>query len=99
VLCTLWEAADFVALLLMDRFYAELRRGQPAAAALRDAQMALRAMTGRDVVATIERWRADDPAFVAALGELPAIPAEDRDTLLYADPIWWAPFTLIGKAD
>ena len=56
-------------------------------------------MTGRDVAATIERWRADDPEFVAALGELPAIPPEELDTLLYADPIWWAPFTLIGKAD
>ncbi|MFL5805365.1 MAG: CHAT domain-containing protein [Roseiflexaceae bacterium] len=99
VLCTLWEAADFVALLLMDRFYADLHRGRRPAAALRDAQAALRAMTGRDVAATIERWRADDPAFVAALGELPAIPPEEFDTLLYADPIWWAPFTLIGKAD
>ncbi len=26
-------------------------------------------------------------------------PPEHLDTALYADPIWWAPFTLIGKAD
>jgi CHAT domain-containing protein len=99
VLCTLWEAADFVALLLMDRFYIELQRGQPTAVALRNAQTALRSMAGQDVAATIARWSIEDPAFVAALGELPSIPPEHLDTPLYADPIWWAPFTLIGKAD
>ena len=99
VLCTLWEAADFVTLLLMDRFYADLRRGQPPAAALRDAQAALRAMTGRDLAATLDRWRADDPQFVAALGELPAVSDDQLDERLYADPTWWAPFLLVGKAD
>jgi CHAT domain-containing protein/tetratricopeptide (TPR) repeat protein len=99
VLCTLWEAADFVALLLMDRFYADLRRGLSPAAALRDAQAALRAMTGRDLAATLDRWRAEDPQFVAALGDLPDIPADQLDERLYADPTWWAPFLLIGKAD
>jgi CHAT domain-containing protein len=99
VLCTLWEAADFVALLLMDRFYADLRRGQPPAAALRDAQARLRAMTGRDLVATLDRWRAEEPQFVAALGELPEIAEDQLDQQLYADPTWWAPFLLVGKAD
>ena len=99
VLCTLWEAADFVALLLMDRFYADLRRGRPPAAALRDAQAALRAMTGRDLAATLDRWRAEHPRFVAALGELPDIPADQLDERPYADPAWWAPFLLVGKAD
>jgi CHAT domain-containing protein/tetratricopeptide (TPR) repeat protein len=99
VLCTLWEAADFVTLLLMDRFYADLRRGQPPAAALRDAQAALSTMTGRDLVATLDRWRAEDPQFVAALGELPEITDDQLDERLYADPTWWAPFLLVGKAD
>jgi CHAT domain-containing protein len=99
VLCTLWEAADFVALLLMDRFYADLRRGRRPAAALRDAQVALRAMTGRDLVATLDRWRAEDPQFVSALGELPEIADDQLDEQLYADPTWWAPFLLVGKAD
>jgi CHAT domain-containing protein/tetratricopeptide (TPR) repeat protein len=99
VLCTQWEAADFVALLLMDRFYADLRRGVAPAAALRDAGAALRAMTGRDVMATIDRWRVEHPAFVAALGELPEPAAEELDEQPYADPFWWAPFVLIGKAD
>src|SRR5439155_3665491 len=97
VVCTLWEAADFVALLAMDRFYQDLREGRGAAAALRDAQVALRGMTGRDLLATIARWRVEAPDFVAALGELPDIPAEHLDTLLYADPFYWAPFMLIGR--
>jgi CHAT domain-containing protein/tetratricopeptide (TPR) repeat protein len=99
VLCTLWEAADFVTLLLMDHFYTNLRRGRPAAAALRDAQAALRTMTGRDLLAMLDRWRAEDPQFIAALGELPAIAADQLDQQLYADPTWWAPFLLVGKAD
>ncbi|HEY3230377.1 MAG TPA: CHAT domain-containing protein, partial [Roseiflexaceae bacterium] len=99
VLCTLWEAADFVALLLMDRFYAGLRRGQPPAASLRDAQIAVRDMTGRDLAAALDRWRADDPEFIAALGELPNITPDLLDTPLYADPLWWAPFMLFGRAD
>jgi CHAT domain-containing protein len=98
VLCTLWEAADLVALLLMDRFYTDVRRGRPLAAALRDAQVAVREMTGRDLLATFERWRAEDPALLAALGELPPIPAEYLAAPLYADPSWWAPFMLIGRA-
>jgi CHAT domain-containing protein len=99
VVCTLWEAADFVALLVMDRFYSDLRRGRPPAAALRDAQVAVRAMTGRELLATLERWRAEDPAFVVALGDLPEIRPEDLDAQLYADPFYWAPFMLIGRPD
>src|SRR5262249_36592442 len=99
VVCTLWEAADFVALLAMDQFYTNLRGGQAPAAALRDAQIALRTMTGRNLLATIARWRAENPELVAALGELPAIPSEALDTHIYADPFYWAPFMLIGRPD
>jgi CHAT domain-containing protein/predicted negative regulator of RcsB-dependent stress response len=97
VICTLWEAADFVALLVMDHFYSGLRRGSPPAAALRDAQVALRGMTGHELLATLDRWRAEDPTFVAALGELPEIPPEALGIELYADPFYWAPFMLIGR--
>jgi CHAT domain-containing protein len=99
VVCALWEAADFVALLVMDRFYTALNRGSPPASALRDAQVALRGMTGRDLLATLDRWRAEHPDFVAALGDLPDIPAEALDTPIYADPFFWAPFMLIGRPD
>ncbi len=99
VVCTLWETADFVALLLMDRFYTALHGGSSPATALRDAQVALRDMTGRDLLATLERWRTEDPAFLAALGTLPDIPTEAFDVAIYADPFYWAPFMLIGKPD
>jgi CHAT domain-containing protein len=97
VVCTLWEAADFVALLVMDKFYAGLRRGQPPAAALRDAQVDVRGMTGRDVLAVLDRWRTEDPTFVAALGQLPEVPHDALDAMIYADPFYWAPFLLIGR--
>ncbi len=99
VVCTLWEAADLVALLVMDRFYTDLLRGIAPATALRDAQVAVREMTGHDLLATIARWRYEDPAFAAAIEGLPAIPPEALDTRIYADSIHWAPFMLIGRAD
>ncbi len=99
VVCTLWEAADLVALLVMDHFYADLRRGRAPAEALRDAQVAVRAMTGRDLLATLARWRADDPALSADLGAPPDVPPEALDAQIYADPFYWAPFMLIGRPD
>lgn len=99
VVCTLWETFDFVALLVMDHFYTDLRQGLPTAMALRDAQVAVRSMTGCDVAAIIARWRAEDPQFIAELGALPDIPPDQYDTLLYADPFYWAPFMLIGRPD
>jgi CHAT domain-containing protein/tetratricopeptide (TPR) repeat protein len=99
ILCSLWEAADFVALLLMDQFYRLLKQGVAPAFALWQAQMNIRSMNGLAVSQTIERWRIEDPNFVAQLDELPTIPPEQYDTLVYQDPIWWAPFILIGKAN
>jgi CHAT domain-containing protein len=99
VVCTLWEADDLVALLVMERFYMSLRQGKPAAAALRDAQVAVRRMTGRDLQTTIARWRREQPAFAAALDPPPAAPVKDLDAPLYADPFYWAPFMLIGRPD
>jgi CHAT domain-containing protein len=99
VVCTLWEAADFVALLVMDRFYTSLRRGAPPARALRDAQVEVRAMTGRNLLDTLDRWRAEDPDFVTALGELPEVPPDALDAKIYDDPFYWAPFMLIGRPD
>jgi CHAT domain-containing protein/tetratricopeptide (TPR) repeat protein len=99
VVCTLWEAADMVALLVMDHFYEGLKQGQAPAAALRDAQVAAREMTGRGLLAALDRWRSADPALVAALGELPEVPDDALDAPIYADPLYWAPFMLIGRGD
>lgn len=97
VVCTLWEAADLVALLVMERFYTGLRQGFRAAVALRDAQVAVRRMTGRDLHATIERWKAEDPPFLAQLVEVPPLAPEDLDAPIFADPEHWATFMLIGR--
>ena len=43
---SLWPVDDAATRLLMEHFYAGLRRGQTSAAALRSAQMALRVMPG-----------------------------------------------------
>jgi CHAT domain-containing protein/tetratricopeptide (TPR) repeat protein len=99
VVCTMWEAADFVALLVMDWFYTGLRAGSAPAAALRDAQVALRGTTGRDLLAILKRWRTEHPDLVAALGELPDLPPNALDATIYAEPFYWAPFMLIGRPD
>ena len=44
VIVSLWPVNDAATRLLMEHFYAELRRGQTSAAALRSAQLALRGM-------------------------------------------------------
>jgi CHAT domain-containing protein/tetratricopeptide (TPR) repeat protein len=68
VVCTRWEARDLVALLIMDHFYAGLRQGYTPAVALRDAQVAVREMTNRELVAQLDRWHAEGSDLAAVLG-------------------------------
>jgi CHAT domain-containing protein/tetratricopeptide (TPR) repeat protein len=68
VVCTRWEARDLVALLIMDRFYTALLQGFSPAVALRDAQIAVRDLTSRDLAALLDRWRAEATDLAAALG-------------------------------
>lgn len=96
VVCALWEAPDLVTLLVMERFYAALAAGASAGEALRDAVVAVRELTGRELAQIFARWRDEDPE-LAAPGALPAIPPELEGAALYADPIYWAPFMLIGR--
>jgi CHAT domain-containing protein len=96
VVCAPWEASDLVALLVMERFYTYLRQGQPAAAALRDAQVALRAMTGRELLATVARWRAEYPEETETL-DFPLLTPEQLDSTIFTDPASWALFMLIGR--
>lgn len=97
IVCALWEATDAVAIVLMDRFYALLRAGSPAAVALRDAQVWLRSLTGRELIEIIRRWQAEHPQESAELGDPINIPPELLETPVYADPFHWAPFMLIGN--
>ena len=97
VVCTLWEANDLAALLVMEHFCKALCQGQPAAAALRDAQVTVREMTGRDVAAAFDRWRMEYLQGTAEAPELPAIPPQQADARVFGDPFFWAPFMLIGR--
>lgn len=96
VVCTLWDVVDLVALLVMERFYINLRQGQATAAALRDAQVMLREMTGHDLETIIARWCDEAPELAATL-DLPTLMPEQRDEHILADPRHWAAFLLIGK--
>lgn len=96
VVCALWEAPDLVTLLVMERFYAALAAGAGPGAALRDALVAVRTLTGRELRRIFDRWRAADPG-LAAPDALPVVPPELDDAAIYADPIVWAPFMLIGR--
>jgi CHAT domain-containing protein/tetratricopeptide (TPR) repeat protein len=136
VVCTRWEARDLVALLVMDHFYSALQQGQPPGAALRDAQVAVRELSGQELAARLERWNAeqytptialDTPAaarqlvraLAAELGDLDLDAIRDSwrgaapdlanalgqpvvqgalDERPFADPLFWAPFMLVGRA-
>lgn len=96
VVCTPWEAADLVALLVMEHFYRHLQQGHPPAAALRDAQVAVRTMTGRDLMATLTGWQATYPNEIGTL-QWPTIQADQMEQAIFADPMYWALFMLIGR--
>lgn len=97
VLCTLWEATDIAAMLVMERFYGALNRGVPAAAALRDAQVAVRELRGHELAQTLERWREDEPEQAALFADLLPGALAEPEARPMADPFYWAPFMLIGK--
>jgi CHAT domain-containing protein len=124
VLCTRWEARDLVSLLVMDHFYSALGQGQPPGVALRDAQIAVRELTGLELTALIERWNAPDqltldapaevmpvdlsvvrdiwrgeaPDLIAALDQATAVQPNALESRPFADPLFWAPFMLVGRA-
>ncbi|HEY0734130.1 MAG TPA: CHAT domain-containing protein, partial [Herpetosiphonaceae bacterium] len=97
VVCTLWEAADLVTRFVMERFYTDLRDGRPVAAALRDAQIFVRQLTGREATAIVERWRDESPQDAEMLDQVALLLAEQSDAQPFAEPVYWAPFMLIGR--
>lgn len=97
VVCTLWEAADLVTRFVMERLYTDLDAGRPVAAALRDAQIFVRQLTGRVATTLVERWRDESPADAEMLAQVALLLAEQPDAQPFADPVHWAPFMLIGR--
>jgi CHAT domain-containing protein/tetratricopeptide (TPR) repeat protein len=114
IVCTRWEATDLVALLVMDHFYAAMRAGHAPAAALCQAQLAVREMTVADLLASSRRWTAAGGPLAeiqARLGETLAgvramiAPGEGQaggapisELRPFADPLLWAPFMIVGRA-
>jgi CHAT domain-containing protein/tetratricopeptide (TPR) repeat protein len=95
VVCTRWEARDLVALLVMDRFYAGLHAGRAPADSLRDAQVFVRELTREQLAELIDTWQAEVGNLAAELEDLQD---QSPDTRPFADPLFWAPFMLIGRA-
>lgn len=98
VVCSPWEAPDLVALLVMEHFYGAVQGGHAPAAALRDALVAVRTMTGRDLLESWHRWQATFPE-ETALVALPALVPEQMEQAIFSDPADWALFTLVGRPD
>ncbi len=94
VLCTLWDTEDCVALWVMERYYRALRQGLPPAQALRQAQLAVQHLTGRELAGMLDRLATLVPAVPGILRGAAADPHGHP----FADPVSWAPFVIIGRA-
>jgi CHAT domain-containing protein len=81
---SLWRVDERSTRILMLKFYAGLMAGLGAASALKQAQLFVRDLSRRDVL--------------ALLGALPEFADGAPDDRPFADPFHWAPFILIGAA-
>jgi CHAT domain-containing protein/tetratricopeptide (TPR) repeat protein len=84
VVATLWRVDERSTRILMERFYREVMAGASFALALQHAQIYLRGLTKQEATRLLE-------------GHLPG--SEDDAADLdrpFADPLYWAPFVLIG---
>ena len=99
VLATLWPVDDAASAFLIGRFYRELASGtKTPARALRDAQRWLRAATAAELMALLREIREQPPP----VGPLAAATRSDfrkypPDSCPFADPWYWAAFTLSGQ--
>jgi CHAT domain-containing protein len=87
VLVTLWPVEDISARLLMERFYRALLANGDPAAALHEAQRALRELTLAGAREILVGWGE----------EVADMPAEDS-AQPYADPAFWGAYALVGAA-
>jgi CHAT domain-containing protein len=97
VVVSQWAVQDLSTAILMDNFYTGLAKGLNKAVALQQAQLQLRAMTRESAIdyyrtrprTSTPRGDADD--------DLRGDTSPERPVHPYADPYYWAPFTLIGR--
>ena len=100
VVASLWSVYDISASLLMARFYELWRKdGLSPAVALRRAQIWLRDLTNRELVAHLERLV---PELATRMSSETAEAlhfhalVRDPDTRSFAAPVHWAAFYLTG---
>ena len=99
VLATLWPVDDTATAVLVGRFYRELslNRLKPAFA-LREAQNWMRRLTVRELMVLLRDLKsAPAPAGPVAARVRIAFRQLDPDIRPFAEPYFWAPFTISGK--
>lgn len=112
VVSTLWKVDDLATALLMDRFYAIWRDGRSIGSAMRFAQNWLRGVsdcdgrclfTGKDVLDHFDRdilgLMRDDGTFRRLRRKVELLMLDYIDKPPFADPIYWAGFTVSGYDD
>lgn len=99
VLSTLWPVDDQATALLVSRFYLELSRGDMSPArALRVAQIWLRRVTAKELRHLLGELKdAPPPAGPTAARLRTALRVESSKTCPFAEPYFWAAFTISGK--
>jgi CHAT domain-containing protein/tetratricopeptide (TPR) repeat protein len=96
-----WDVEDVSSLLLMRQFYELLAQGLGIAAALRQAQLWLCGLTGRQVAAILKEIAAsaaDRHEATRLIGKIVQF-LKAADSLPFAAPRYWAPFTCVGLPD
>lgn len=95
VVASLWPVDDVATSLLMQQLYRRhLQDGLPLNTALRDAQRWLRDSTTRELLARYQSFPASELG--SGEGGEDALLGASTDDRPFANPFYWAPFTLVG---
>ena len=89
VLTTNWRVHDNTTAILMAHFYERYVAGDDPAMALKHAQLFLKSLTMHDARVIFTKLNIPFNVSTTALAD---------DELLFADPIFWAPFTLMVRS-